>query len=286
MRSQMISYSIQPPQNQYQYNTNYNNSKQWAIFFIILVAAILMIIFLGALGLFLGILLIIYDFLGIKIIYSYENGVLFTLGYYSGVLKGGLLWVAPGFQRLIKISLRQMNIDLTRLSLVTKDNVPVNINGTVFYRVIDPASVILKLENYQTQLFNYSQTVFRDIVGKFELNDLLQNRDAVASEIYNIIEREISGWGIQITAVKIQDISIPQQVQEALLQQAASVRQQKAMITISEGEKQAAINYVEAAKILSSDPLAFNLRVLQALRDMQTDKVIIIPSSIFEWFNR
>ncbi|BFI73871.1 stomatin [Nanoarchaeota archaeon] len=275
----------------------YSNMRQWSIFFILLLISILLMVFGKIIGIIFGILLLIYALLGIRIIYNYEKAVIFTLGYYSGVLSGGLIYIVPGFQKMIKIDMRLINFDLPEQVLLTADNVNVTVKSTVFYRVSDPGKVVMNVKDLPRMILNYAQTNLRDIFGKYNLNDILQKREELSDELKNIIQEETKEWGIIVEAIKIQDIIIPQEILSALTQRAIAERQRdaeilraqgyaQAKVIESQGELQAAENFKKAAEILEEAKYGITLRFLDILRNTQNEKIVVVPPEIFNLFKK
>ncbi len=234
----------------------------------------------------IGFPLLIYTILGLRVIYDYERGVLFTLGKFVGLLGGGLVWYAPGIQNLRKIDLRVQHIDIPGQEVMTKDNVPVRINAAVFFRIEYPDKVVLKIQDFKGLTALYSQTTLRDVIGGVTLDELLANRDEIAEEIRKIVDEITDEWGIDIVGVKLQDIELPDELKRAMARQAEAEREKRAIITKSEGEIQAAKNLVEAAKMIANVPQAMYLRVLHTLADISQDPnqktIILLPFEILE----
>jgi regulator of protease activity HflC (stomatin/prohibitin superfamily) len=275
----------------------YSNMRQWAIFFVLLLVSFLLIKFLGILGIIFGIILLIYTLTGIRIIYNYEKAVIFTLGYYSGVLSGGLIYILPGFQKLIKVDMRIINYDLPEQVLLTADNVNITVKSTVFYRIVDPGKVIMNIRDLNKAILNYAQTNLRDIFGKYNLNDILQKKEEIGNELRDIIQKEIGEWGVDIIGIKIQDLIVPQEILSALTQRAIAERQRdaeilkaqglaQAKVIESQGELQAAENFKKAAEILSESDYGIVLRFLDILRNSQNEKIVVIPPEIFDLFKK
>jgi len=257
----------------------YKNSLQWTIFFVLFITSILAIIYGEYIVKVLGVILLILILSGIRVIFEYERGVLFTLGRYTGLLGPGLIWVIPVIQYLEKVSLRIQSIDIQPQEVITKDNIPVKVNGVAFFRVEYPEKAILNVENYKQATVLYAQTVLRDVIGDVELDELLQKRDEISERIRKIVDEITDAWGVDVTSVKIQDIIIPEDIKRAIARQAEAERERRAVIILSEGEIKAAENLQKAAKILSEVPESITLRVLHTLAEISTDpnqKVIIL----------
>ena len=257
----------------------YKNTLQMSAFLILLLVGIALIFAIGGKAIIVGILIFLYALAGIKIIYQYEKGVIFTLGKYKGLLDAGLVWVAPIIQNLRKIDMRIQTIDLPKQEVITKDNVPVKINATVFFRVQYPDKAVLNVEDYKYATMMYSQTVLRDVIGGKELDDVLQKRDEIAEEIRKVVDEITDDWGIDVTGVRLQDIELPEEMRRAMARQAEAEREKRAVIIKSEGEVKAAENLVKAGKKIASVPEALHLRTLHTLADTASDpnqKVIFL----------
>jgi regulator of protease activity HflC (stomatin/prohibitin superfamily) len=223
---------------------------------------------------------------GLRIINEYERGVVLTLGKYSTTLSPGLRWVCPGIQRMIKVDMRITTIDVPRQEAITKDNVPVGINAVVYFKVEKAEDAVLKIENYPYAVSQYSVAALRDIIGGVELDTLLTERERIASEIKKVVDTETAPWGIDITAIKIQDIEIPAAMKRAMAAQAETERERRAIIIKSEGEIKAAENLKKAAEILQEVPGGLSLRTLETIDKLQPDpsKMVIfaLPVEILE----
>jgi regulator of protease activity HflC (stomatin/prohibitin superfamily) len=264
------------------------NPVQMLAFFGLLFIS-LVLVFLGDVLLrFTGAVILLYALAGIKIIYQYEKGVLFTLGKYQGLLDAGLVWVAPIIQTLRKIDLRIQTIDLPKQEVITKDNVPVKINATVFFRVQYPDKAVLNVEDYKYATMMYSQTVLRDVIGGVELDGLLEKRDEVAESIRKIVDEITDEWGIDVTGVRLQDIELPEEMRRAMARQAEAERERRAVIIKSEGEIKAAENLTEAARLIAKTPEALHLRTLHTLAEISSDPnqkfVILLPVELLKAF--
>ncbi len=238
--------------------------------------------------LFLGmsLLFLIYLFAAVRILPEYKRGVLFTLGRYDGVVGPGIIVIIPGIQSVRIVDLRVQTIDIPPQEVITKDNVSVRVNGVVFFRVIDPAKAVINVSDYVYATSAIAQTTLRDVVGGVELDQLLENRDAIAQEIRKIVDEKTDQWGIDITEIRLQDITLPDDLKRAIAIQAEAEREKRAVIIKAEGDLQAAKNYAKAAEILSKTPGALTLRTLQTLSDLSKDPsqkfYFIVPLEILE----
>ena len=215
----------------------------------------------------------------VRIIYEYERGVLFTLGKYSGVVDPGLRFVIPLVQSLRKVDIRIKTVDIPKQEVMTRDNVPVSINAVVYMKVIDAEKAVLKIQNYVYAVSQYGQTALRDVIGNKELDFVLTERAKIADEIKLIVDKETDEWGIDITAIKVQDIELPADMKRVMARQAEAEREKRATIIKSGGEVIASKNLQQAAEMLARAPGALHLRTLQTLADISSDQsnTIVIP---------
>ena len=264
------------------------NEIQFTIFVGLTVLSLVLIIFGPMLVKILGLMLLSYVLMGIRIIYEYERGVLFILGRYYGILNPGFVWILPVLQDVQKIDLRVISIDIPPQDVITKDNVPVKVNGVVFFRVEHPEKAVLNVRDYRVATVLYAQTVLRDVIGNVELDELLEKREEIGERIRKIVDEITDQWGVDVTGVRIQDIIIPEDIKRAIARQAEAEREKRAVIIKSEGELKAAENLVKAAKIISNAPEALHLRTLHTLADISSDPnqkiVILLPVEFLKAF--
>jgi len=234
------------------------------------------------------ILLFILFVSGIRIVDEYERGVILTFGKYTGTKVPGFRWVFPAVQRMIKVDLRITTVDVPRQEAITKDNVPVGVNAVVYFKVQKPEFAVLKVENYRYAVSQYALAALRDIIGGVELDTLLIEREKISREIKQMVDTETDPWGIDVTAIKMQDIELPASMKRAMAAQAEAEREKRAIIIRSEGEVSAAQNLRDAAGFLSSAPGALSLRTLETIDNLQPDpsKTVIfaLPIEILEGF--
>jgi len=223
---------------------------------------------------------------GLRVINQYERGVMLTFGKYTGTYNPGLRWILIGIQRMIKVDLRITTVDIPRQEAITKDNVPVGINAVVYFRVVKAEDAVLKVENYSYATSQYALAALRDIVGGVELDTLLTERDRIAEEIKKVVDVETDPWGIDVTAIKMQDIELPAGMKRAMAAQAETEREKRAIIIKAEGEVKAAENLQKAAEILGTVPGGLSLRTLGTIEKIQPDpsKTVIfaLPVEILE----
>lgn len=231
-------------------------------------------------------LFIIFIIIGLKIVNQYERGVVLTLGKYTGTLGPGLRWVFPVIQKLIKVDMRITAIDVPRQEAITKDNVPVGVNAVVFFKVEKAEDAVLNVENYSYAVSQYALAALRDIIGGVELDTLLTEREKIATEIKSVVDTATTPWGIDVTAIKIQDIELPAAMKRAMAAQAETERERRALIIKSEGELKAAENLQKAAEVLGKVAGGLSLRTLQTIDKLQPDpsKTVIftLPIEILE----
>jgi len=227
----------------------------------------------------LGIFALLLALSGIRIINQYERGVKFRLGRFVGVLGPGLRWIIPIIERLEKVDMRVVTIDIPSQEVMTEDNVPIKVNGVVFFRVSDASKAILEVEDYKYAVSQLSQSALRDMCGRAELDIILAKREEIGSKIKNIVDKETDPWGIKVTDVKIKDIELPENMKRAMAHQAEAERDRRARIILAEGEAQAAKKLTEAAKVIEKTPEALQLRLYQTLSDIAAEKnsTIIFP---------
>ncbi|MEM4359393.1 MAG: slipin family protein [Candidatus Bilamarchaeaceae archaeon] len=218
---------------------------------------------------------------GIGIVYEYERAVVFTLGRFSGVLNPGLNYVIPILQSSRTVDMRIKTVDIPKQEVMTKDNVPVSVNAVVYFRIEDPKAAVLEIEDYTYAVSQYGQTALRDVIGNKELDFVLTERDQIADEIKTIVDKETARWGIDITAIKIQDIELPADMKRAMARQAEAERERRATIIMAEGELKASENLSKAAEKLASSKGALHLRTLQTVADVSADQsntiVVLLP---------
>lgn len=229
---------------------------------------------------------VVFGLGGLRVINQYERGVVLTFGKYSGTFEPGLRWILIGIQRMIKVDMRITTVDIPRQEAITKDNVPVGINAVVYFKVERAEDAVLKVENYSYAVSQYALAALRDIIGGVELDTLLTERERIASDIKRVVDTETAPWGIDVTAIKMQDIELPAAMKRAMAAQAESEREKRAIIIKAEGEVKAAENLQKAAEILGAIPGGLSLRTLGTIEKLQPDpsKTVIfaLPIEILE----
>ncbi len=236
--------------------------------------------FIGTLIVFV----IIYVLCGIKIIDQYERGVVLTLGRFTGLRDPGLRIIIPIFQRMIKVDTRTNTIDIPKQEVITKDNVTVNVDAVVYFRVKNADKAILEVANYIYASSQFAQAALRDVTGNVDLDDLLSKRENVSQQIEEIVDTETEKWGIDIENVKIQNIELPQDMKRAMAKQAEAERERRAVVISADGERQAAQGIADAASILAKSIGGMNIRTLQTLEKVSTEPsqktLVVLPTDL------
>lgn len=237
---------------------------------------------------FLIIAVLIFLILGLRVINQYERGVVLTLGKHTSTRKPGLTWIFPGVQVMIKIDLRILTVDIPRQEVITKDNVTVNVDAVVYFKVKDADKAVLEIQDYQRATSTYAQATMRDVVGEVDLDTLLTQRDQLGHEIKQIVDKFTDKWGIDVDTIKIQNIELPQDMKRAMAAQAEAERERRAVIITADGEFAASKKLAEAATVLGKAPGAMNLRTLETLEKISTEEsqksVFVLPADLFESF--
>ncbi len=216
---------------------------------------------------------------GIKILYEYERGVIFNLGRMTGVRGPGLIIVIPFLEKMVRVSLRLVTMDVPPQDVITKDNVSVKVNAVVYFRVVEPSKAIVQVENYLYATSELSQTTLRSILGQVELDELLAEREKLNLKLQEVLDAQTDPWGIKITMVEVKYVDLPQEMQRAMAKQAEAERERRAKIISAEGEFQASTKIAEASEILATNPVSLQLRFLQTISDVSSEKAstIILP---------
>jgi regulator of protease activity HflC (stomatin/prohibitin superfamily) len=224
----------------------------------------------------------------IRILREYERGVIFRLGKLLGAKGPGLILLIPVVDRMVKMDLRVVTIDVAKQEVMTRDNVPVTVDAVVYFRVIDPIAAVVKVENFWKATSLIAQTTLRSVLGQAELDELLAHRDKINQTLQEIIDRQTDPWGIKVTSVEVKDVSLPEGMKRAMAKQAEAERERRAKIVNAEGEFQAAEKMVQAAAMISKEPIALQLRFLQTMREISsehnTTTFLPVPIDLFTPF--
>ena len=215
----------------------------------------------------------------IKIAQEYERGVVFRLGRFTGVRGPGLFMIIPFIERSVKVDLRVVTMDVPSQEASTKDNVTVKVNAVVYYRVVKPEDAVIKVFDHRYATSQIAQTTLRSVLGQSELDEVLAQREKINQTLQRIIDEQTDPWGVKVGIVEIKEVELPQTMQRAIMAQAEAEREKRAKIVHAEGELQAAEKLAEAAKVMSTQPMALQLRYLQTLTVIATEKTntIVFP---------
>jgi regulator of protease activity HflC (stomatin/prohibitin superfamily) len=218
----------------------------------------------------------------IRVLNEYERGVVFRLGRAIGVKGPGLIILIPLVDRMMKVSLRTVVLDVPPQDIITRDNVSLQVNAVVYFRVMDPAKAILDVENYMFATSQLSQTTLRSVLGQFSLDEILSEREKINDQLQEIIDRQTDPWGIKISLVELKHVDLPQEMKRAMARQAEAERERRAKVIAAEGERQAADQLTEAASVIARHPEALQLRYLQTLVEISAEKnsVTVFPIPI------
>jgi regulator of protease activity HflC (stomatin/prohibitin superfamily) len=234
---------------------------------VIVVIAFFVLIFLGA---------------SVRVLREYERGVIFRLGRLIAQKGPGLILLIPVIDRMVRVDLRTVTLNIPPQEVITRDNVPARVNAVAYFRVIDPNNAIVEVENFLLATSQIAQTTLRSVLGKADLDQLLAERERLNEDLQKVIDEQTEPWGIKVTTVEIKDVEIPEQMQRAIARQAEAERERRAKIIAAEGEYQAAEKLTDAADIISRNPAALQLRYLQTLLEMGVNQntTIVFPLPI------
>src|SRR5215469_10333847 len=224
----------------------------------------------------------------LRILREYERGVIFRLGKLTGAKGPGLIFLFPIVDRMVKMDLRVVTIDVAKQEIMTKDNVPVTVDAVVYFRVVSPTDAVVKVENYWKATSLIAQTTLRSVLGQSALDDLLSQRDAINVKLQEIIDKQTEPWGIKVTSVEVKEVALPDSMKRAMAKQAEAERERRAKVVNAEGEFQAAEKMVQAAAMIAKEPIALQLRYLQTMREMasehNTTTFLPLPIDLFSAF--
>ena len=231
---------------------------------------------------FLVIFLFILASASIKILREYERGVVFRLGRLIGAKGPGIIFIIPGVDKLLRISLRTVALEIPSQDVITRDNISIKVNAVVYFRVVDPNKAVVEVENYLYATSQLAQTTLRSIIGQSQLDELLSERDKINLQLQDVLDTQTEPWGIKVSLVETKQVDIDTDMQRAIARQAEAERERRAKVIHAEGEAQAAEKLLAAANIISVYPAAIHLRFLQTLKEVSTEKssTIIVPLPI------
>ena len=223
-----------------------------------------------------------------RILREYERAVVFRLGKLLGAKGPGLIILIPIVDRMVRMDLRVVTIDVSKQEVMTRDNVPATVDAVVYFRVVDPTAAVVKVENFWKATSLIAQTTLRSVLGQASLDDLLSQRDVINQKLQEIIDHQTGPWGIKVSAVEVKDVALPDSMKRAMAKQAEAERERRAKIVNAEGEFQAAEKMVQAAALISKEPIALQLRFLQTMREISsehnTTTFLPVPIDLFTPF--
>ena len=254
-------------------------------------ADIISLILKGGIISVIGIGIIVVIFIlpqAMRILREYERGVIFRLGKLQGAKGPGLILLIPIIDKMVKMDLRVVTIDVPKQEIMTKDNVPATVDAVVYFRVVDPNSAVVKVENFWKATSLIGQTTLRSVLGQSALDELLSQRDVINQKLQEIIDKQTEPWGIKVTSVEVKEVSLPDSMKRAMAKQAEAERERRAKVVNAEGEFQAAEKMVQAAALIAKEPIALQLRYLQTMREMasehNTTTFLPLPIDLFSAF--
>jgi regulator of protease activity HflC (stomatin/prohibitin superfamily) len=224
----------------------------------------------------------------IRILREYERGVIFRLGKLQGAKGPGIIFLIPVVDKMVRMDLRVVTIDVPKQEIMTRDNVPATVDAVVYFRVVDPNSAVVKVENFWKATSLIAQTTLRSVLGQSPLDDLLAQRDVINQKLQEIIDKQTEPWGIKVTGVEVKEVALPDSMKRAMAKQAEAERERRAKVVNAEGEFQAAEKMVQAAALIAKEPIALQLRYLQTMREMasehNTTTFLPLPIDLFSAF--
>ena len=228
----------------------------------------------------LFVLLFVIIIPGFRIVMQYEKGIIFTLGRYTSTRAPGLRWFVPYIQTMQKIDMRIMTVDVPKQEVMTKDNIPVNINAVVYFKVNNPEKAVIQISDYVFAVIQQSQSALKDVIGTNDLDTILSERKRIGEEIKNIVDMTTDKWGIDIEAINVQEIELPEDMKRAMAKQAEAERNRRAMVISAQGEVESAQKMLEAANPLEKSPVTMQLKTLQTIKDIsasQSQTIAMFP---------
>ena len=244
----------------------------------------------GGLAIIVPVLIVLLVILpqALRILREYERGVIFRLGKLLGAKGPGIIFLIPIVDKMVRMDLRVVTIDVSKQEIMTKDNVPATVDAVVYFRVVDPNAAVVKVENFWKATSLIAQTTLRSVLGQSPLDDLLSQRDVINQKLQEIIDKQTEPWGIKVTGVEVKEVALPDSMKRAMAKQAEAERERRAKVVNAEGEFQAAEKMVQAAALIAKEPIALQLRYLQTMREMasehNTTTFLPLPIDLFSAF--
>lgn len=234
---------------------------------------------------FIGIIVIFLLFSAVKVVQEYERGVIFRLGRFVGAKGPGIFFIIPFVDKMQKVDLRTVTLDVPTQEAISRDNVTLKVNAVVYFRVLDPGKAIIQVEDYRRATWQIAQTTLRNVIGQSELDELLAHREKINEQLQHIIDDQTEPWGIKVSLVEVKDVELPQTMQRAMAKQAEAEREKRAKVIHASGEFDASKQLAEAAKVIGSHPASIQLRYLQTLTEIAVEKnstlIFPVPIDIF-----
>ena len=239
---------------------------------------------------FIGFFIAVIILASLKIVKQYERGVRFTLGKFSGIMEPGLRIVISIIQTWERVDIRIKAVDVPSQECVSKDNVSLKVNAVLYYKVAESKKAVIEVEEFNYAVSQLAQTTMRNIVGEFELDEILQKREEISRKIQQIVDKDTDPWGIKVEKIEIKDIELPETMKRAMAHQAEAERDRRARVILSLGEQQAAQKLAEAGKIIAKEPAALQLRLFQTMSDIAAEKnstiILPVPTEMIEYFKK
>lgn len=239
-------------------------------------------------GIIAALILLFFVFPGLRVVQQYERGVIFILGSLQGAKGPGIFWVPPMITRMVKVDLRIVTMQVPPQEIITRDNVTIRVTAVVYFHVVNPESSVINVVNFIDATMQIGQTTLRNVLGQFEMDELLAHRDRINQSLQTIIDEYTERWGVKVTAVEVKDIELPATMQRAMAKQAEAEREKRAKIIHAEGELQASTQLAQAASVIGSQSSALQLRYLQTLTEISVEKnstiIFPLPMDIIEPF--
>lgn len=226
---------------------------------------------------------------GFRIVMQYEKGIVFTLGRYTSTRDPGLRWFVPYIQTMQKIDMRIMTVDVPKQEVMTKDNIPVNINAVVYFKVKNPENAVIQISDYVFAVIQQSQSALKDVIGTNDLDTILSERKRIGEEIKDIVDQATDKWGIDIEAINVQEIELPEDMKRAMAKQAEAERNRRAMVIAAQGEVESAKKMLEAASTLEKSSVTMQLKTLQTIKDIassQSQTIALFPAELMNLLNK
>lgn len=234
------------------------------------------------------IVLAVFLYMSIKILNEYERAVIFRLGRIIGAKGPGLIILIPAIDRMVRVDMRTVTLDVPPQDVISRDNVTIKVNAVVYFRVVDPNRAVVEVENFLMATSKLAQTTLRSVLGQAELDELLSSRESINHRLQNILDAQTEPWGVKVSNVEVKQIDLPSEMQRAMAKQAEAERERRAKIIAAEGEMQAAQKLTEAAVIMGTNPISLQLRYLQTIREMSnehtTNTIIPLPIDLIKPF--